>query len=167
MATGKDFQCPLCRSTLRPVGVIDFNAPSISRPICPVCKYPNYVPSVPEGSFIPVPYRWDSLQVIKANPNPSVVYEDVVKDKPIFGIQTNPQTASKENEENKLSVYKDFSVAYGLETSARVITEKTGQALGATIKGAVEGVTKGVTSGLGVWSVIAIAVALFLFLRKK
>lgn len=58
--------CPVCRSTLRAVGYIDFKAPAISVIKCPVCGTPIDVPSVLGSGLLDTlhPMRWDGFDVV-------------------------------------------------------------------------------------------------------
>lgn len=152
--------CSLCRSTLEPIGHIDFNAPKISTPICPVCQYPNWI-----NSGYPIPHIWDSLRVIK-RVEPKVVFRDVVNRLADKGIDFEKNVALKE--EDKKSIYEDFNVAKALGTSAEYVSKSissaVGQVAGGTVKGTLTGLASGFFNGGG--AIIFVLIIIYLLTRK-
>lgn len=169
MAKGQNITCPVCRSILTPVGKADINAPSISRPECPICGYPEYIPSVQNPGFVNIPYRWETLEVVKANPKPTVLYEDVKAFNPVFAKNTDPASVTKENQENRESIYKDFSVPEALGESVKAVSKGIGQTVGNVIGGVAEGTTSGLFKGLGTTSLpilIILAVVAYIYFKE-
>jgi hypothetical protein len=77
--------CPVCRSSLRAIGNIDYSAPGISNLPCPVCGTPIYVPSVYRTGYLDTlfPMRWTSLQVmIRVEPVAGGTWPEIKENNP-------------------------------------------------------------------------------------
>ncbi len=151
--------CPFCRSTLKPIGNVDFNAPSISVINCPVCGYPNWIPS-----GYPIPYRYTALGIVNAVA-PTKTWAEFKAEKPEIAanMEKTPTEASQ-------SIYKDFSVTGALETSANAVGKTLGDIAGGVGEGvgkAVGGLFTGLTKNTGGIVLIGIAVLILIYLLKQ
>lgn len=160
--------CPLCRSLLQANGSVDFKAPALSHPVCPVCGYPEDIPS-----GFPVPYRWDSLTVLTYQ-KPIKTYEQLVKEKPTIAVTTMQLADSKNNQ----PIYPDKPIQYGLDQTANVFGDVTkqltsgisnivGQTVGGGIQGVVQGASQGFAQGAGLPLIIVGVLVLVLILGRK
>lgn len=149
-----NIQCPVCQSILRPNGNVDFNAPALSVIICPVCGFPEWIPS-----GYPIPNKWTSLSVVNVG-NANIKWSDFKAANPTTAanLEQTPQEALPGS-----GIYKDFSITKPIGELIGNISGGAGQVAVSGISGFFSGLLK--SSG-GIMLIVAGIIFLILFLKK-
>ena len=144
--------CPVCRSELKPIGSANFNADSLQLLRCPICNAP-----ISLSSGFPIPQKYTGFQIVVYR-KPVVLWEDVKSNLP------SNTSLDKVTEENKQSIYKDFSIAGGLKESVKSVSSFVGETTGNVAEGLIEGTSAGLIKALGTPLLIGVIILLIVAL---